>query len=270
MLQAHSFLWQYLWLGQSVLALVLAIGLWRNKLRQKYALFFSYLLFLAFEQACLYFLDLSPKVSGITWWAAFCAGTIVEGILKFAVVAELLQDLLKPWPSIAQVLRNFVSGTGAALVLLAAVAGAFTAPDGAPWLIGGAHVLLQTIYFAQAGLIVSVFVLAAWFRIPWDRHTFGIAFGFAVAWCEHFGVWALIAGGLVRNKDWVDFANMATYHVSVLIWCYYLLVPEKIPAPDHRRLAPVDSLPAFSAALPQNYEETLNHWNRELERLIHQ
>ena len=46
---------------------------------------------------------------------------------------------------------------------------------------------------------------------------------------------------------------MATYHVCVLIWFYYLLVPQKIPA------KPVVPLP----------ENNLDVWNRELERLVH-
>jgi hypothetical protein len=47
---------------------------------------------------------------------------------------------------------------------------------------------------------------------------------------------------------------MGTYHICVLIWFYYLLVPHKVAA-----RTPV-SLP----------EDNLAVWNRELERLIHQ
>jgi hypothetical protein len=47
---------------------------------------------------------------------------------------------------------------------------------------------------------------------------------------------------------------MGTYHICVLIWFYYLLVPQKVAA------KPAVSLP----------EDNLAVWNRELERLIHQ
>jgi hypothetical protein len=278
MLQAHSLLWQYLWLAPNILGLGLAACLWRRGLHRQYPVFSWYLIFVAVEQFCLYALDLSPRVSPIVWWSAFWAGTIIEGLLKFAAVAELLQHLLHPWPSVAKLARNFVSGAGVILVLLAAVAAPFAAPDNTHWLVGGAHVLLQTLYIAQAGLIVSIFLVAAFFHIPWDRNTFGIALGFALVWCEHLAVWALVAGGLVRNRNWVDIVNMATYHVTVLIWYCYLLVPQKAdarkksPRDDHKddhRNPPPDP-PSSSSGTPQDQEEVLHDWNRELERLIHQ
>ena len=254
MLQAHSFLWHYLWLAPNVLSLALAVCLGRRGVHRRYPLFFCYLIFVALEEFCLYAFDLSPRVSPIIWWSALWCGTIVEGLLKFAVVAELLHHLLHSWPAVAKLGRNLVSGAGVLLVLLAAVAAAFAAPDNTPRLVGGAHILLQTMYIAQAGLILSIFVLATYFHIPWDRITLAIALGFGVVWCEHLAVWALIAGGLVRNRDWVDLANMATYHACVVLWFYYLLIPQKVAA-------------KVAVPLPEN---NLDVWNRELERLVHQ
>lgn len=255
MLQAHSFLWHYLWVAPNVLGLFLAGFLWRRGVARQYPLFSAYVLFAGIEGLSLYVLDIAPSVSAPEWWSTFWAGTIVEGILKFAVIGELLHRLLRAWPSIARIGRNLVSGSGALLVLAAAVAAAFAAPDNTPWYIGGAHVLSQTIYLAAAGLIVSMFILAACFHIPWDRATFGIALGAGFAWCEHLAIWALVTGGVVRNRGWEDIANMAAYHVTVLIWCYYLLVPHRVKVPKRAPGVP---------------EHNLEVWNRELERLIHQ
>jgi hypothetical protein len=257
MLQAHSFLWHYLWLAPSVLSLLLAVCLWHSGTYRRFPFFFAYLILVPLEQFSLYALDLSPSVSGIAWWRAFWIGTILEGVLKFAVLAELLHEILQSWPSVAKLVRKLVSGCGAFLVLFAAGGAAFAAPDNTPWLVGGAHILSQTLYLTEAGLIVSIFLVAAFFRIPWERATFGIALGFALAWCEHLVVWALVTGGIVRNRGWEDFTNMSTYHVTVLIWCYYLLVPQKVST----RQDPPSKPPE---------EENLNDWNRELERLIHQ
>ncbi len=263
MLQAHSLLWHYLWLAPNVLGLVLAVALWRGEARKHYPLFAFYLSFVALEQFCLYWMDLSPFFSAVSWWRAFWVGTILEGLLKFAVIAELLTQLLRRWPSIAKLGRNVVTIAGVVLVLAAAVAAAYAAPDNTPWLIGGAHVLLQTIYIAQAGLILSIFALVAYFRIPWDRAAFGIALGYALVWCEHLAVWALVSGGVARNRDWVDLANMASYHFSVVLWFCYLLVPERSWAfYKQPRLSSLATSPAISA------REELDLWNRELERLL--
>jgi hypothetical protein len=271
MLQAHSLLWYYLWLAPTTYGLVLALCLWRRGIHRLHRFFFSYLVFDCTAQVTLFGLDLAHGVSAFAWWKAFWVVTIIEGLLKFAILAELLHHLLQSW-SIAKVVRNLVAGAGVVLVLLAAVAAAFAAPDNTHWLVGGAHILLETLYFAQAGLITSIFLLAHFFHIPWERKSFGIAMGFAVVWYEHLSVWALVAGGLARNQTWVDFANMATYHISVLIWFYFLLVPKKVSQPPI--LPPKDpsddSSPDPSSGSSQHHEESVDEWNRELERLIHQ
>ncbi|HEY1678941.1 MAG TPA: hypothetical protein VGG04_14590 [Candidatus Sulfotelmatobacter sp.] len=276
MLQAHSFLWHYGWVAPNLLTLALAALLFSKGLHKRFAAFFIYLVFVSVEELALYTLDIWPTTSAITWWRAFWIGTIVEGLLKFVVIAELMQTLLHPWPSVARVVRNLVAGAGCFFVFVAAFAAAWAAPDNVHWLVGGGHVLSQTLYLTQAGLIISIFIFAMLFRIPWQRYALGIAVGLGVVWCGHLAIWALISGGVVRNRGWEDLANMATYHVAVLIWYYYLLIPEKSPSnqskdqgkPAERR--PSDPLSGFSDNSPEGQEEVLENWNRELERLIHQ
>jgi hypothetical protein len=277
MLQAHSFLWHYLWVAPNALALILAAAIVRRGLHKQYPFFAAYLFVAGLKELCLYGFDLSPRISGNLWWGTFWTGTIVEGLVKFFVVAELLQHLLHPWPSIARMGRNIVSGSGVFFVLVAALSAAYAAPDKSPWFIGGAHILFETLYLTLAGLIISIFLLCTFFKIPWSRRAFGIALGFGVMWCEHLGLWALVAGGVVRNRVWIDFANMATYHVAVLIWFYYLLVPEKSASneardKDKRPPQPpsVDPPSPLSGGSPEDHHEALEDWNRELERLIHQ
>ncbi len=65
-----------------------------------------------------------------------------------------------------------------------------------------------------------------------------------------------MANGFLRSLQayLLVFLNMATYHVCVLIWFYYLLLPQKSPI--------------MSPAPPP--ENNLELWNRELERLLQQ
>jgi hypothetical protein len=253
MLQAHSLLWHYLWIAPQVLALTLVAALLRGNFRRRYPIFFSYLVFSTVEGICLYVFDVSPRVSPLLWWQAFLAGTIIEGLLKFALIGELVHHLLHPWPSIAKLGRNLITGSGVVLVLGASVAAAFAVPDNTPRVIVGAHIISEAIYLAAAGLIASIFVLAAYFHIPWESTNFGIAVGAGFTWCLHLVVWALVAGGVVRNQVWEDLAMEAAYQVSVLIWCYYLLIPREV------------SIQYPAPAVP---EGSLEMWNRELERLL--
>jgi hypothetical protein len=152
--------------------------------------------------------------------------------------------------------NRLISGTGAVLVLLAVLAAAY-APIDNPQnaIISRAHILQQTLYVVQCGLILFLFLFAAHFRLAWNIRTFGIALGFGVVWCEHMGTWAVAASGALMDKrGLLDFLNMATYHVSVLIWFYYFLVPQK-------------SATTSAVSLPEN---NLAIWNRELERLLQQ
>jgi hypothetical protein len=58
---------------------------------------------------------------------------------------------------------------------------------------------------------------------------------------------------------------MATYHVAVLIWFGYLLVPEKVWVFFKR---PKPASFATSPATAISSREELDLWNRELERLL--
>ena len=254
MLQAHSFLWHYLWLAPHVLQAALAVLLWWRGLHKQFPVFLAYLIFQSIEEFILYGMDISLTVSGQSFWRAACVGTVIEGLLKFGVIGELFLHLLRPWPALGKLGNRLISGTGAVLVLLAVLAAAY-APIDNPQnaIISRAHILQQTLYVVQCGLILFLFLFAAHFRLAWNIRTFGIALGFGVVWCEHMGTWAVAASGALMDKrGLLDFLNMATYHVSVLIWFYYFLVPQK-------------SATTSAVSLPEN---NLAIWNRELERLL--
>jgi hypothetical protein len=122
-------------------------------------------------------------------------------------------------------------------------------------IVTGAHLLEQTIYLVEAGLLVVIFLLSSYFSLFLDRPLFGIALGMSFSAFVHLATWAVAANaGLPTPRRVIlDFVNMATYHVCVLIWFYYLLVP--------REVATKSAVP-----LPEN---NLDVWNRELERLVH-
>jgi hypothetical protein len=254
MLQAHSFIWHYLWLAPHVLQLGLGILMWRRGLHRLFPLFWAYLMFEAVEEFALYVLDVSPRFSAHTFWSGFCIGLVVQGLISFAVIGELFRHTLGLWPALAKVGNRLISGIGAILVVLATLAAAYAPIDNPQFsIVSRAHILEQTFYIIQCGLILFLFLFAAHFELTWDRHAFGIAFGFAIVWCEHMATWAVMASGaLLSQRHLLDLLNMATYQVCVLIWCYYLLVPQKI-------------VTTSAAPLP---EHNLDIWNRELERLL--
>lgn len=257
MLQPHSFLWHYLWLGPHILQSVLAIFLWRRGFNRLFPIFFTYIVFEAIEEFALYGMDILPSVDLKTWWVTFCAGLIVEGSLKLWVIGELLGHVLHSRPTIAKTGTRLITATGAVLILLAIVAAAY-APMNRPQYLWTyrAHVLLQSFYIVEGGLALFLFLFVAYFKLTWSRQFLGIALGFGILFCEHMAAWSIMATGALSYSHYplFDFLNMATYHVCVLIWCYYLLVPQKVPTTS-------------AVPLPEN---DLAMWNREVERLIQQ
>jgi len=257
MLQAHSFLWNFLWVAPNVILLALGVLLSRRGYSREFPAFLSFAILSAAGDLAVYCADIVPFISAIIFWRVQWAGFVVESVLKFLVIGEVLSRFLSPYPSVARLGRYFVSGFGAVLILVAAVAAAFARGDSSVWLISGFHVVEQTVFIVQLGLIMSLLLFAAYFRMSWDRLSFGIVLGLGISACGHLVTWALIANAnpSAQQRTWLAFFNMAIYNVCVLIWGYYLLIPSKVPRKTN------------SPALPNH---NLDLWNRELERLLQQ
>jgi hypothetical protein len=262
MLQAHSFLWHYLWVAPNVLLVVLAALVWRYRRHDRFPVFLVFCFLSATEQLTLYVADILPSVTAENFWRIYWTCLLVEALLKFVLIAEIFARLFEPYPSVARTSRMFVRGTGLTLVLGAVAIAAFSHADSTFRLISGTHILGQTAFIIETGLVLSLFLFAAYFRLAWDRASFGIALGLGVSGSVHLATWALMAntGLSVYSRSLLDFVNMATFHICVLIWSYYLLVPEK-------RASGAETSPPNEPPPP---ELDLEGWNQELERLLHQ
>jgi hypothetical protein len=262
MLQAHSLLWHYLWIAPNLLLLVLAVLILRRKLHKQFPVFLIFAVVTAAEQFTLYAADVLPAVTPNTWWYVFWASLLVEALIKFALIGEIFGRVFGLYPSLAKLGKFLISGVGVLLVLVATVAAAYTSKDNIYWIVSGAHVLEQTIYLIECGLILFLFLFAAYFKLSWSRLAFGITLGLGISACVHLATWALMAsaGLSVYSRNLLNFLNMVTYHVCVLVWFYYLLVPAKhVSKPED---------PKHDDPPPP--EHNLEVWNQELERLIHQ
>lgn len=256
MLQAHSILWSYLWIAPNVLLLALTVALWKRGISRKFPAFFAFCIVNALGSLTEYTADVLPSVSGITYWRVVWICLLIGSVVKFTAIGEVFSHVLTPYPSVSRLGRLLVSGGGAALVFVATLIAAFSRGDSTVRLISGSHLLAQTVFLVELGLVVIIFLFAAYFRLSWDRLSFGVLLGFGISTCEYLASWAISANAdpSAQGRALLDFLEMGTYHLCVLFWCYYLLVPSKI------RVRPVVSLP----------KHNLEVWNQELERLLHQ
>jgi len=258
MLQAHSFLWHYLWIAPNLFLLLLSVLLWKSGFRRLFPAFLAFSVLSAVGDLATYIADVIPSVTPENFWRVFWASLVIESLLKFLVIGEIFSRVFAPYPSIGKLGKLLVSGFGGLLVLLSAVVAAFAHGDNSYLLVSGAHLLEQTVFIIESGMIVFLFLFAAYFHLSWDRLSFGVLIGLGISSCEHLATWAIIANASPSEhvRTLFAFLNMATYHFSVLLWFYYLLVPGKVTVTVTPKLA-----------LPEN---NLAVWNRELERLLQQ
>lgn len=256
MLQAHSFLWNYLWVAPNILLLLLSMLLLKRGFIRVFPGFLAFAILSSLGDIAAFLADIIPSVSPDNFWRVIWAGLLVESLLKFVIVGEIFSRVFNAYPSIGRVGRTLVSGFGALLVLLAAVIAGFAKGDSVVHIVATAHLLEQTVFIIESGLIIFLLIFAAFFHLSWDRLSFGILLGLGISSCEHLATWAIIANTSPSEhvRTLFAFLNMATYHAAVLIWFYYLLVPGKAPKKSTIRLP----------------ETNLAVWNREVERLLHQ
>lgn len=256
MLQAHSFLWNYLWVAPNLFLLALGVLMWRRGLARQVPYFVAFALLTPPLDLVRFVLDVAPGVSPETYWRFSWGALIVESLLKFIVIGEAFSRVLHLYPTLARLGKILISGFGAVLVLLAALAAAWSQDTSQVRIISGFHVMEQTVYIVQFGLTVFAFVFVAHFRLTWDRLSFGVLQGFGLASCVFLTTWAILANTNLSDhgRTLLDFVNFATYHFYVLFWFYYVLVPGR-------------EAPRVTALIP---EHNLELWNRELERLLQQ
>jgi|ERR1700691_524592 len=252
MLQPHSLLWHYLWVAPNVLLVVLAFLMRRRGLHREFPAFFCYAIFEAVGGIAIYAIDVSPSISGPVYWWSYFVFLVVEVFVKFIVIGEVFTHLLRQYPPLGRTAKALVSAVGIVLVFAATIIATHANPT-TFWLISATRILGRSVSVVQCGLILSLLIFAAHFHLRWDRSVFGIVLGLGIVAGVYVAYWALMTEWLFGQRTYLlDFLNMATYHLCVLIWFYYLLVPQK-------------SATTSAAPLPEN---NLDIWNRELERLL--
>jgi len=232
----------------------IAFLLWKRGSHRELRSFFLYAAFQFVQWAVLYPIDLIPAVPAPYYWRAYWLSSLIESAIAFWVISDIFADVSGSYEALAQLGKLLIRWAGAILLIVATAVAAYAPIENRFWIIPACHILHEAMYIVVSGLILLLFACAAYFRLTWKRRIFGIALGIGFSACVHLAIWALADnGGLAESvRNVLDFVNLASTHVTVLIWYYYLLVPQKAVAKS-------------AVPLPDG---NLAVWNRELERLL--
>jgi hypothetical protein len=114
------------------------------------------------------------------------------------------------------------------------------------------NALDRTVTILQCGLLLFLFLLSNYLTLPWRSRVFGIALGLGIYASITLAVSAVRFYSGTSNTLLFDLIVMGAYHACVVVWIYYLAVPERVPQIDAKVWANHD----------------LETWNQELERLL--
>lgn len=247
-------LWYYLWIAPYVLQGVLVLVMVRRKFYRQFPVFFAYTVFEVCQFAVLFAMDHSAAVSAEEYVRAYGWALAVSTALRFGIILEIFAHLSRNYPALNRLGRPLLRWLTVSLLATALGLAVYTVGNDAnhPWWFA-MYVLDRTASFLQCGLLLSLFMFSGYLGLSWRNYVFGIALGLGIFASVELAASAIRSQPGFAYNGFLDFFTMGIYHGCVLIWMFYLLVPERTP---YR----VAALPAHD----------LDSWNQELQRLLQQ
>jgi len=142
----------------------------------------------------------------------------------------------------------------AGLVLLAAVASGSLRDITLQKMGNGFGILNFSSGLVEVGILVALFLFSRALRISWRNRATGVALGFGISACINLATAALRSGLGKSAFVAVDITQMAAFHVCVVVWLIYLLLPDRSRAFVGRGLGKSD----------------IQFWDQELQRMTGQ
>ena len=226
----------------------------RRKFYMQFPMFLLYTVFELLQFVVLFAADGGAAFTGARYRIMFSVGSGISTALRFAVIFDICAHLLRDYPGLNDVGRSLFRWATVVLLLVAAAIAVATRGDVAGGQIGLAFVLDRTASIMQCGLLLLLFLFSYYFALSWRNCAFGLTLGFGIFASIELATSAIRAQVGTLGAESLDNVAMATYHCCVLIWGFYLLVPERtaIRTPN---------------VLPQT---DLELWNHEMQRMLQQ
>lgn len=242
----------YLWIAPHLLLGVVAALLWKRRLHIKFPVFAVYVWYEIAEFIVLF--TISNTGLNQNWYVRIFPLTLaISAVLRFGVIQEIFNNIFGEERKLKALARVSLRWTSACLILAAILVSISAFDQTSNSLIAGAAWVGRAVAIIQCGLVLFLFLFSGILGVSLQRHVFGIALGFGILSSVQFANSAMRAGELsVPIARVVNLLAAGGYHIAVLIWIGYLIVPAR------RSIQPPDE--------PIMYD--VHHWNNELERFL--
>ncbi|HEY7615593.1 MAG TPA: hypothetical protein VH744_02225 [Terriglobales bacterium] len=249
-----SVLWYYLLIAPHVLLLGIVVALLRQRLYRSFPIFLAYTAYEIVLFGVALVMILSPAATGSHYAATYAIGTAGSTVLRFGIIHEVFAHLFRNYSAIMYLGKPIFRWATVGTLLAALSLAVYTGGNDLDRLMLVVRLLDRTASILQCGLLVGLFLFASYLGLSWRNHVFGIALGLGIFASVELAASAIRSHTGFEYNALLNYVTMATYHVCVLIWLFYLWVPERSPQ------YAVKTLP----------EHDLETWNNELRRLIQQ
>ena len=249
-------LWHYLVVAPHVFLLGVLVVLLQGRLYRQHPLFFTYVIYEIISFPFLLFLIFSRSVAEPQYEIFSAIVLAGSGFVRFGVIYELYSHLSKTYPSLEKFCKFLFRGLTAVLLFISVTLVALVWPGRTHELTRFiTYVLDRGVNILQVGLILGLFGIAKFFSLSWRKHVLGITLGFGFYLSVELITTAVQAQwGFVH---FLDYVTMAAYHVSVVIWLYYMWAREE--SAGHELGPSLTTIPKHA---------DIDAWNSELEKLL--
>ncbi|HET9838505.1 MAG TPA: hypothetical protein VFR84_09740 [Candidatus Angelobacter sp.] len=239
------------WTAGIVLQFILAVVLFYRKTWQQLPVFAAYAFFNLFEAAIAYSVY-SVYGNKLAYFYVYWACEAVSTILGFAVVYEVFTTLFSTHQALRR-LATTVFKTAVAILIVLGLVVIYAQPQADRTAFGSAvMVVAEATRIVEVGLLMFLFLFSTAFGLHWREHIFGIALGLGLFAAVDLVNVTLRSYFGNSATDILNFARVATFCLSILLWTIYLGAPERV---------------AESQEIPERAQ--LEQWNQAVMELIH-
>jgi hypothetical protein len=225
------FLRYYLWIAPHILLGLVLISSLRKRLYKQLPFFFFYVAFELVDFLVLFTVSRVVTPSSISVYVWFLTGgAVISGLVQLALLYELAQALIFSRTPLKGISGRVSRWTLAGLLLIAAMASGSLHEVSRQSITNAFQILDFSSNLIRAGMLVVLLLFSRALHIVWRNRLTGVALGFGVSACINLAAAALRSEFGKSAFVAVDITEMAAFHVGVLVWLFYLYVPDRSPA----------------------------------------